>query len=182
MLRHPGVSVHLSYAEAFQAFDPERQDILITHLEQLPDRVQPTRIFNRTSKPVASAAYVRDRKAGLEGRLEGARLLHDASVQDWEDWFSIAGFRPERLTHGPVYPDFNFLFTAVLAGHGVALCPVEVFAQEIERGDLVVLADTATRMDQGYYIVTHEQRVPAVASFVKWFTDLLSSRRTGMRS
>lgn len=176
MQRQPGISVELSYAEAFQAFDPERHDILITHLEQLPEGAQVTRIFSRTSKPVASSAYVRERAEGLEGRLEGARLLHDASVQDWEDWFAVAGFRPTRLTHGPVYPDFTFLFTAVLAGHGVALCPVEVFAQEIERGDLVVLSDIATRKDQGYYIVTPKQRVPAVSSFVNWFAGRLSSR------
>lgn len=31
------------------------------------------------------------------------------------------------------------LATAVIAGHGVALCPVEVFRREIERGDLLVL-------------------------------------------
>ncbi len=176
MQRHAGVSVGLSYAEAFQLFDPERHDILITHLEQVPEGVQVTRIFNRTSKPVASAAYVRERSGLMEGRLEGARLLHDASTQDWEDWFAVAGFHPIRVTHGPVYPDFTFLCTAVLAGHGVALCPVEVFAQEIKRGDLVVLSDVATRTEQGYYIVTQERRIPAVASFVKWFFERVSGR------
>lgn len=178
MQRQPGVSVELSYAEAYQAFDPERHDVLITHLEQLPERAQTTLIFRRTSKPVASAAYVRERKEGLEGRLEGARLLHDAAVKDWDDWFEAAGFRPTRFTHGPVYPDFTFLFTAVLAGHGVALCPVEVFAQEIDRGDLVVLSDIATRTDQGYYIVTAERRGSAVAGFVKWFAERVAREGT----
>ncbi len=173
--RQPGVSVELSYAEAFQIFDPEKHDLMITHLEELPERVQATKIFNRASRPVASPAYVRERDHGIEGRLEGARLLHDASTQDWEDWFALAGFHPTHSTHGPVFPDFNFLFTSVLAGHGVALCPVEVFAQEIARGDLIVLSDIATRTDQNYYIVTAERRVPAVASFVKWFQSRVSS-------
>ena len=167
--RHPGVAVELSYAEAYQPFDPEKHDVLITHLEELPERVQAVSIFNRASRPVASAAYVRERAQGIEGRLEEARLLHDASTQDWEDWFAIAGFHPARLSHGPVFPDFNFLFAAVLAGHGVALCPVEVFAQEISRGDLVVLSDIATRTDQSYYILTAERRAIAVNNFVKWF-------------
>lgn len=175
MQRYPGVSVELSYAEAYQTFDPERHDILITHLTQLPERAQTTQIFGRTSKPVASAAYVRERGEGLEGRLEGARLLHDATTQDWEDWFAAAGFRPSGFTNGPVSPDFNYLFTAVLAGHGVALCPVEVFRQEIERGDLVVLSDIATRKDQGYFIVTPERRVPTVANFVRWFQERVSA-------
>ena len=127
------------------------------------------------SVEINSPAYVRERAQGIEGRLEGARLLHDASTQDWEDWFALAGFHPTHSTHGPVYPDFNFLFTSVLAGHGVGLCPVEVFAQEIARGDLIVLSDIATRTDQDYYIVTAERRVPAVANFVKWFQTRVSS-------
>lgn len=175
MQRQPRILVEMSYAEAFQVFDPERHDVLITHLEHLPARMQATRIFNRTSKPVASAAYVKERKGSLEGRLEGARLLHDASVQDWEDWFAEAGSKPAHLIQGPVYPDFTFLVTAVIAGHGVGLCPVEVFAQEIARGDLVVLSDVTIKDDEGYYIVTAERRSPAVSSFVKWFSERVST-------
>ena len=174
MQRHAGVSVELSYAEAYQKFDPERHDVLITHLTELPPNAQVKRIFNRTSKPVASAAYVLERGEDFKKRLEGARLLHDATVQDWEDWFALAGFKPAHFTHGPISPDFNYLFTSVLAGHGVALCPVEVFRKEIERGDLIVLSDVATRIDQGYFIVTCEKTVPTVKHFVTWFLDRVS--------
>ncbi len=174
MQRQPGVTIELSYAAAFQPFDPERHDVLITNLKQLPEPARTTQVFTRTSKPVASAALTQ-RRDGLEGRLEGARLLHDASMQDWEDWFVLAGFRPSRFSHGPVYPDFNLLCTAALAGHGVALCPVEVFAQEIRRGELVVLSDVATRTTEGYYIVTSERRVPVVTAFSKWFLERVAA-------
>ncbi|TPI17326.1 hypothetical protein FJ957_15850 [Mesorhizobium sp. B2-4-6] len=30
---------------------------------------------------------------------------------------------------GPVFADFTILATAVIAGHGVALCPIEVFRE-----------------------------------------------------
>ncbi|WP_341643227.1 LysR substrate-binding domain-containing protein [Thauera sp. SDU_THAU2] len=148
--------------------------MLITHLNRLPDHAQVLPIFNRANKPVASAAYVREHKDAFDGRLENTRLLHDASMQAWEDWFAVAGFRPKRFTHGPVFPDFNYLFAAVLAGQGVALCPVEVFGWEIARGDLVVLSDIATCTDESYYIVTTERRPPAVTQFVKWFAKRVS--------
>lgn len=171
MQRHPNVTVELSYAEAFQPFEPERHDVLISHLAAVPEKTLTTRIFKRTSCPVASAAYVDQHRQGLANGLEGARLLHDASMSAWEDWFQRAGSKPAQFTHGPVYPDFNLLFTAVLAGHGVALCPVEVFRQEIERGELVVLSDVATLTDEGYFLVTPERRSNTVATFARWFAE-----------
>lgn len=169
MSRYPGISVELSYAEAFQYFDPDRHDVLITHLVELPAKAKATRIFSRTSKPVASAVYAKDRGEELFGSLEGARLLHDAETQAWEDWFEKAGFRPLVMSNGPLFPDFNLLFTAVLAGQGVALCPVEVFRQEIASGDLVVLSNVSTLDNEGYYVVSTERPAPTVSMFVKWF-------------
>lgn len=173
--RHPSLTVELSYAEAGQHFDSERHDVLITHLCEMPENSLTTRIFNRTNKPVASAAYVNGRAPDLAGRLEGARLLHDASTQAWDDWLAKAGLHPARLTHGPVYPDFNLLFTAVLAGHGVALCPVEVFRQEIERGDLVVLSDVSTFDEEGYYIITAQRPSSTATTFTRWFRDHINA-------
>jgi DNA-binding transcriptional LysR family regulator len=175
MLIHPHISVGLSYAEAYQVFDPDSHDILITHLTELPENVTCTRIFDKTSKPVASASYVQGLKRGKDGRFEGVKLLHDESKQAWEEWFNQAGYRFSDSTDGPLYPDFNLLFTAVRAGHGVALCPIEIFRQEIDRGELIILSDVTTCVDQGYYIIAAEQRSRTVDKFIKWFVESLST-------
>lgn len=73
MQRHNGILVELSYTEALKPFDGERQDVLITHLSKDPQSPNATRIFNRTSKPVASAAYLKQRPAEFARNLEGAR-------------------------------------------------------------------------------------------------------------
>lgn len=169
MARQPNISVQLSYAEALKPFDRDRHDVLISHFRAPPPDVAAVRLFGRTSQPVASPVYVERSKAQLQNRLDGARLLHDVSVQPWEDWFVAADFRPTRVSHGPVFPDFNLLANAVMAGDGIALCPVEVFAREIARGDLVVLSDVATQRDEAYYMVTVERPPPAVSAFVTWF-------------
>ncbi|MNL61325.1 DNA-binding transcriptional activator GcvA [compost metagenome] len=79
--------------------------------------------------------------------------------------------RPPR--RGPVFQDFNLLATAVIAGHGVALCPVEVFRREIEHGDLIVLSPIATLEDESYYLITKNLRSKPVAAFSTWFSSVV---------
>lgn len=84
--KHPDVSVEISYAEALKPFNSDYHDILISHMIAAPEGLVSRRLFRRTSKPVASPAYVERNRATLENRLDGARLLHDASMTGWEDW------------------------------------------------------------------------------------------------
>ncbi|TIX35483.1 MAG: LysR family transcriptional regulator, partial [Mesorhizobium sp.] len=74
----------------------------------------------------------------------------------------------------PVFADFNILATAVIAGHGVALCPIEVFREELRRGDLVVVSDIATDTDKGYYLTMSAQPSAAEITFADWFRDQVS--------
>ncbi|WP_420107527.1 LysR substrate-binding domain-containing protein [Mesorhizobium qingshengii] len=97
-------------------------------------------------------------------------------MQAWEDWFTLAGFRPSRVTHGPVCPDFNFLFTAVLAGQWRSALPGRGFPPGIEHGDLIVLSDIASLTNEGYYIVTPGRRIPTVSNFLKWCLERVSTR------
>ena len=173
--QYPDVSVDISYAEALKPFNSDYHDILISHMKAAPEGLVSRRLFGRTSKPVASPAYVERNRARLGNCLDGARLLHDASMTGWEDWFQAARFRPPCISHGPVYPDFNLLFTAVLAGDGVALCPVEVFRKEIERGDVIILSDVATQIEESYYIISAEHCPQAVSNFVRWFVARCAS-------
>lgn len=61
------------------------------------------------------------------------------------------------------------LATAVIAGHGVALCPVEVFRREIQHGDLLVLSAIATAENQGYYVISNSWAKKPVHRFIDWF-------------
>ena len=83
----------------------------------------------------------------------------------------LALFRRREL--GFIFQDFNLLATAVIAGHGVALCPVEVFRREIENGDLVILSDVATLEDESYFLITKLTRSKAAASFADWFAAIV---------
>jgi DNA-binding transcriptional LysR family regulator len=158
-------------------FDPERYDVLITHQHIASETLSSIKLFSRVNKPVASPTYLQKSKIGEH--LEGAKLLHDETITAWDDWFVKAGHKPDSLTHGPVYQDFNLLATAVIAGHGVALCPIEVFRREIADGDLIILSNVATLEDHGYYLVSDAHSSNLVTTFTRWFVEACALKVTG---
>lgn len=176
-LKHPAISVEVVYAKAGESFDLERCDVLITNLKATSKELSVTRLFTRTSKPVASPSYLAKNRHLLNGSLRNAVLLHDEISAAWDEWFAAAGCAPENVKHGPVFADFNFLATAVIAGHGVALCPIEVFRREIAAGDLVVLSDVTVFPSEGYYLLSEKVRTRAVTAFTRWFKAICDEGR-----
>lgn len=170
---HPAIEIRVFYGTAMEDFDPERHDVLINNREMTSGILRSTKLFSRMNRPVASPIYLQ--RSCIDMTFDGANLLHDETQADWEDWFARAGFRPLVVTHGPIYQDFNLLATAVIAGHGIALCPVEVFRRELIAGDLVIMSDVATRDDQGYFVTSDQQRTPVVNTFIRWFENACSS-------
>lgn len=171
MAHRPEVNLRIVYARAEEQFDAEALDVLITLGEDRSPGIESRLLFSRINKPVASPFYL-EKHPGLRksGATAKADLLHDEKVDYWLDWFRKAELAPPRRLRGPVYQDFNLLATAVIAGHGVALCPIEVFRHEIQRGDLEVISDISTLDDQGYFIISSSGHGHAVADFIRWFT------------
>ncbi|TPL43524.1 LysR substrate-binding domain-containing protein [Mesorhizobium sp. B2-4-6] len=176
MRKHADIPVQVSYAHALEEFDPERYDVLITYLRITTAGLLSAKLFSRVNKPVASPGYLQRKPDLLDNGLDGARLLHDQTTDAWQDWFNKAGFRPKTLSNGPVYEDFNLLATAVIAGHGIALCPIEVFRREIVQGDLVILSNISTQENDAYYLVSSSEQNRAVTTFTKWFVGTCSPK------
>lgn len=172
---YPDIAIEVSYSRAHELFDPERHDVLITHQHIPSKNIAHAMLFSRTNKPVASPQYLAQKRC--DAQLNHATLLHDEFVSAWEAWFEEADLHPEGLIHGPVYQDFNLLATAVIAGHGVALCPVEVFRRELARGELVVLSEVSTLDDHGYYLVYDRESSHATQAFCKWFIAICAEDR-----
>lgn len=170
---YPDIDMRVQYAHAEEAFDRDRHDVLITLTRPGSEACQSTKIFSRMNKPVASAHYVKQSPQLLSGSgLAAANLLHDENTDGWTQWFEKAGLKRIEAMRGPIYQDFNLLASAITAGHGVGLCPVEVFRREIAQGDLVVLSDIATLEDQGYYLLRSPDTDPSVDAFTEWFRQI----------
>jgi DNA-binding transcriptional LysR family regulator len=167
----PDLDVRIVYARAEEQFDDESLDVLITMGEDLTAGRESRLLFSRRNQPVASGHYLTKRNWTVDNVSPAAAdLLHDESMDGWKEWFRQAEVKAPDPIRGPIFQDFNMLATAVIAGHGVALCPVEVFRREIDRGDLVVLSDVATAESQGYYVISNSSTKKPVRRFIEWFT------------
>jgi len=173
--RHPEIAIRVAYAKAEDRLDDGDNDVLITLGADPSPHVTSLKLFSRISRPACSPHYLA-RKGRLEtpANIAAADLLHDETRQGWQEWFSKSGMAKGDVGNGPVFADFNILATAVIAGHGVALCPTEVFREELRRGDLIVLSDISTDDDKGYFLTMSAQPSAAEVKFAEWFRDQVS--------
>ncbi|WP_259780872.1 LysR substrate-binding domain-containing protein [Aestuariispira ectoiniformans] len=173
----PDIDIQVSYAHSGDPRLLNRYDVVITHGAQATRDAIRHRLFSRLSKPVCSPGYL-DRHGPFPTAesILAADLLHDEGTAAWEEWGEKAGAASTGFRKGPVFQDFNLLVTAAIAGHGIALCPVEVFQAELERGDLVILSETAIQENDNYFAVTTPTLSPAAKQFLEWFTALTTGR------
>ncbi|HXV31325.1 MAG TPA: LysR substrate-binding domain-containing protein [Sinorhizobium sp.] len=167
---HTDITVKVVYATAEQRLRETGCDVLITLGADTSEGVACERLFSRRNRPVASPRCL-ERKGNPAGAQQIATmdLLHDETTAHWQQWFAKAGVPQPRAPKGPVFQDFNLLATAAIAGHGVALCPVEVCRREIENGDLIVLSEITILEEESYYLISRYSRQKAVSAFCSWF-------------
>lgn len=166
---NPNLDVRVVYASAAEKIGNGELDVLITNGEDSASDVISTRLFSRLTKPVCSPAFWREHGPFDDAAtLASVPLLHDEDRNDWRQWFQAASAAPPAEDNWPIYQDFNLLATAMVAGHGAALCPVDVFQLEIDRGDLIVLSDIAINLDAAYYATHRVQAKPSIVDFVDW--------------
>ncbi|MDK1494811.1 LysR substrate-binding domain-containing protein [Sinorhizobium sp. 7-81] len=175
---HADIMVKVVYAIAEQRLRETGCDVLITLGADTSDGVQCTRLFSRVNKPVASPRYL-ERKGDLATveQIAASDLLHDETIAHWQQWFTKVGISPSGTLKGPVFQDFNLLATAAIAGHGVALCPVEVCRREIKSGDLIVLSDISVLEKESYYLISKTSHQKAVSIFCEWFQEVVEPAR-----
>lgn len=172
---HPSLELRVIYAKASDRLADLDADVLVTLTEGDEAGTVSRRLFSRRNQPVASPYYLTKLAGHEPSDIASANLLHDEDMTNWREWFRKAGIYPLPELKGPIFQDFNLLATSVIAGHGVALCPVEVFAREIAAGDVVVLSDISTMEDASYFVVTLARTRSAVGAFVDWFVASVKS-------
>lgn len=173
--RHPAIDIKVLYAQASDDFATAGLDVLIGLTKAESEEAFSTRLFSRASRPVCAPRFLENNgPLDSPSQIAAAALLHDESRTAWSQWCKRAGQKRAAPLAGPVFQDFNLLATAVIAGHGVALCPIEVFREEIARGDLMVLSDIEINADKGYYITHGAAPGPTVKHFVAWFIAALN--------
>lgn len=174
--KFPEIQVSILYARAEENLVDGDYDLLVTFRQDPAPHTNSMPLFSRASRPVCSPHYLTRRpKPETPQAILQCDLLHDENERDWRDWADAAGASDQLFAGhlGPVFQDSNLMMTAAIAGHGIALCPIDVFRTEIDRGDLVVLSDIATRQDEKYYLIEHKDCRQEAKTVSCWFQDYI---------
>ena len=174
---HPETRIQLIHAPVNDGPHDDTADLVIRAINgAAPAGLACDHLFTGQSRPVCSPARLERHGPVCEpADLLGARLLHDEDERAWRQWFESQGLRPHpRQLDGPVFQDFNLLSTAAIAGHGVALCPVALIREDLERGDLVELFDRAANEDRNYCMLHARSLDEAGQAFREWVLDMAS--------
>lgn len=166
----PDAEIRVVYAQAHERLIASTLDVLITHSSESEAGTRAEPLFSRISKPVCSRGFLeRWGPADAHDWYGKVPLLHDEDRTDWRTWLEQTGGPVSAAGGGTVFQDFNLLATAAIAGHGVALCPVEVFRHEIAAGDLIVLSDLSIKAPEAYTVRLQTDAKPLAEAFATWF-------------
>ena len=173
---HPEIDLRVFYASQRQDKAAAEYDVHIATHEVRSALPRSWKLFSQASRPVCSPYYLqRHGRPGSAAEIASLDFLHDESREGWHLWFKAAGMNLVDPVPGPVFEDFNLLASAVIAGHGVALCPVDVFRDELNRGDLCALSDITVMEDRGYFIHLSEMASPIATQFRDWFLSSIQN-------
>ena len=124
-------------------------DLFITYGDGGFPGMQTEHILDVVATPVCSPTMV-NRLGGMPEPIDVLRLglLHLAGQKDWAAWFSAVGLDPGRAAIGVVFSDMHLVYSAALAGQGIAM------------GDLFLSEDA---MNSGQLVRPFEQSVHSAA-------------------
>lgn len=107
-------------------------------------------------------------------------LLHLGDTEDWSRWLSISKVENPNPEGGIFFSDMNLVFSAAIAGQGIAMGDELTSRRALNEGRLVRPFDIAIKSPRSYYLVAeHEKaRHPVLDAFGKWLRSKLSETGT----
>jgi len=97
-------------------------------------------------------------------------LLHEEDYEDWAQWLTTAGASAVEARRGPVIDDEAVLLQLAIAGEGVALAPISLVGDDLDRGRLVRPFPLSLELAFGYFLVypPEARERKAVQAFREW--------------
>ena len=177
--KHPDITTRVVYAFHGQDVDLSEVDLMFMFANNPPTIAgHKSQLFQSgASVPVCSPSlYDSLNLAELPNSIITAGLLHDANIEGWTEWFSKKAPQTPSSVTGPIFEDFNLLRAAVLAGQGVALCPLALIRADIASKRLVQLSEAAIKENYNYYLINRDKNnadnVAARTSFANWVFEM----------
>lgn len=157
-------------------------DLFITYGNGEFSDMESEHILDVVTSPVCSPAMV-NRLGGMPEPQDVLRLglLHLSDYNDWALWFASVGLDPSLAANGVVFSDMHLVYSAALAGQGIALGDVVLSEDALTSGQLVRPFEQEVRSPKAYYMaIPHAMAEnPTVVVFRNW---LRAERAQGLSS
>lgn len=171
--QHPDIDLCLYHSNSPVDFDREDIDLAITYGDGNWPRVVAEHLLDSDYFPVCSPSLIDEETGTLRGGLAQQTLLHDARIDDWQEWLLLAQIDDVNPRRGITIDDTNVLIASALNGQGVALCSTLFVKDHLEQGTLVKPFAETLYSGNAYYVVcppSHLHR-PAVSEFRTWLFE-----------
>lgn len=129
-----------------------------------------TLLMNETTIPACSPAFKESHVLAHPSDMLKVPLLHLMTRPDaWEKWLTLNDV-PFETVSGMLFDQFATAAQAAKAGLGVALLPVFLIQEELQRGELVAAIDREIESSARYYLAFPKERAsyPPLAAFREW--------------
>lgn len=146
-------------------------DLFITYGNgDFPD-MESEHVLDVVTSPMCSPAMV-NRLGGMPEPRDVLRLglLHLSNHEDWALWFSSVGLDPGLAATGVVFSDMHLVYSAALAGQGIAMGDVILSQDAMGNGQLVRPFDQEVRSQRSYFMAVPlaMAETPTVMAFRSW--------------
>jgi len=175
---HPGVDVRFAATTRIQDLQREGIDMALRYCTPALAGPNAVRLFGERVFPVCSPKLAADPSRPLREVADLGRhilLRYDdpdgrAPWLDWRSWLEVAGHPNLRPAGSLVFPGYEQIIPAAIAGHGVALGRSPLVKQAIAAGALVAPFRRELESSRAYYVILSPdaQVRSEVNEFVAW--------------
>ncbi|MDB6141932.1 MAG: hypothetical protein JWP80_976 [Pseudomonas sp.] len=172
---HPEVELRLTAAFDAVDFTRDTVDLGVRYGDGRWPGLHVTPLFTDELVAVGNSA-MRDRFANLsmeEAFASSTLLVHTLRLDDWPDWFEVAGLVDVIPSSQLPLDDMSLIYQGVLDGLGIGLSQRRYVAQDVADGRLHLLSPAVLRRQRGFYLVGSTPPTPAVQAFIDWIVARL---------
>ena len=174
--KHPDITVN--FVTKLTPFDFQGENVHSAIHYGEPDWPDTTSTFLMGEKaiPVCSPNLLEQHPIRNAEDMSSLPLLHLTSRPNaWKDWFALNNIvLPQN--HGMLFEQFSIVIQAAVAGIGMALLPIFLIQNELDRGELMMIQNLPLISSRSaYYLVTPTDKsdyAPVVA-FRNWLLEMI---------
>lgn len=139
-------------------FQTNDADVVISWASDPVPGAELTPLMQSCRYPVAAPCFLRRHRIESPEDLRGVTLMHDETMDQWAEWFAVAGVEPPDFPNGPEFPNCELATSGVEQGLGVSLAYDIMVRETVASGRLVRLFDAVTMPFVIYSFVCQRSR------------------------